>query len=247
MAKKKRKKKSARRAAKPRKGLSSSRFPGETPKYRAARDKLLRSEIALRREIEKLAALRRRLPPGGLLAEDYVFEEMGPDGSTVRVRFSELFAPGKDTLAVYNFMYGPKMERACPSCTSILDAMDGNTQHISQRVNLVVVAKSPIERILAHARNRGWRRLRLLSSAGNSYNRDYFGEDAEGDQWPVLNVFQRQGHVIRHFWASELAFVKAEPGQHPRHVDFIWPLWNAFDLTPEGRGKDWGPKLSYGA
>lgn len=248
MAKKKHKKKPVRRPKKRKaKSLSSSRFPGETSKYRDARDKLLRSEIALRREIEKVAAARRRLPPGGLLAEDYVFEEMATDGSTARVRFSELFAPGKDTLAVYNFMYGPKMEKACPSCTSILDALDGNVEHIGQRVNVVVVAKSPIERVLAHARNRGWRRLRLLSSANNSYNLDYFGEDQDGDQWPILNIFLRQGHVIRHFWASELAFVSSEKGQDPRHVDFIWPLWNVFDMTPDGRSADWRPKLSYGA
>jgi predicted dithiol-disulfide oxidoreductase (DUF899 family) len=159
-------------------------FPGESDAYRAARDRLLDAEIELRRSIERVAAMRRGLPPGGAVPEDYVFEDSGGE-----VRFSDLFEPGKDTLAIYSFMYGPKAERPCPACTSIVDALDGSAVHVTQRINLAVVAKSPLERILAFAEERGWRRLRLLSSAGNSYNRDYFGEGSEGAQMPMLNVF----------------------------------------------------------
>ena len=100
-------------------------------------------------------------------------------------------------------------------------------------------------RILAHAQARGWRGLRLLSSADNTYNRDYFGEDAEGAQRPMLNVFRREGEVIRHFWGSELLDASTEPGQDPRYVDYIDPQWNMFDFTPEGRGTDWYPELNY--
>jgi predicted dithiol-disulfide oxidoreductase (DUF899 family) len=217
-------------------------FPGESGEYRAARDRLLDAEIELRRSIERVAAMRRELPPGGAVPEDYLFEEAGGE-----VRLSELFAPGKDTLAVYNFMYGPEVERPCPSCTSILDSLDGSAVHVTQRINLAVVAKSPLERILAFANERGWRRLRLLSSAGNGYNRDYFGETADGAQMPMLNVFVKQDGTVRHFWGSELIMAPADPGQNERHVDLIWPLWNLLDVTPEGRGTDWQPSLSYGA
>lgn len=220
-------------------------YPGETPAYRRARERLLKAEIALRRHIETVAAARRKLPQGGLLLQDYLFDESDKAGGVRSVRFSELFASGKDTLVVYNFMYSPAMERACPSCTSILDSLDGNMKDITQRVNLAVVAKSPLPRILAHARDRGWYALRLLSSAGNSYNRDYFGENEAGKQRPMLNVFVKKGDKIRHFWGSEIAFAPTEKGQDPRHVDFMWPLWNVFDTTPDGRGKDWRPKLSY--
>uniref|UniRef100_UPI00273A5958 DUF899 family protein n=1 Tax=Stenotrophomonas sp. YIM B06876 TaxID=3060211 RepID=UPI00273A5958 len=96
-------------------------------------------------------------------------------------------------------------------------------------------------------RERGWRNLRLLSSAGNSYNADYHGEDSQGAQRPALNVFERRGGQIHHCYCTELMFVAAEPGQNPRHVDPIWPLWNLFDYTPAGRGTDWHPRLSYGA
>jgi predicted dithiol-disulfide oxidoreductase (DUF899 family) len=98
------------------------------------------------------------------------------------------------------------------------------------------VAKSPLPRIVTFAEERGWRRLRLLSSAGNTYNRDYLAETAQGSQMPMLNVFHRDGETIRHFWGAELLYAPAEPGQEYRHVGTIEPLWNIFDLTPEGRG-----------
>jgi len=222
-------------------------FPGESPEYRTARDRLLQQEVELRRVTEAVAIARRALPPGGVVPQDYVFQQAGPDGTPTDVRLSELFEPGKDTLAIYNFMFPRALddERPCPSCTSFLDAFDGAALHITQRVNLVVVAKAEPSRILAHAQVRGWRRLRLVSSAGNTYNRDYFGEDAQGAQMPMLNVFRREGGAIRHFWGSELLYVPPDPGQDPRHSDSIDPQWNLFDFTPEGRGTDWYPELSY--
>ena len=213
-------------------------FPNESAKYRSARKKLLDAELALRRQVEKVAAQRRKLPPGGEVPEDYVFDsEAGP------VKMSQLFRRGK-TLLAYSFMYGPKMKAACPMCTSFLDALDGNAQHLAQRTNLVVIAKSPLERNTEHAHSRGWRNLRLLSSAGNSYNRDYHGESEDGGQIPIMNVFVKNAKV-RHRYATEMVFGKADKGQNQRHIDMMWPLWNLLDLTPEGRGADWYPKLAY--
>jgi len=222
-------------------------FPGESREYRAARDRLLEQEAELRRVSEAVAAARRELPPGGIVPQDYVFQQAGPGGTPTEVRLSELFVPGKDTLVIYNFMFPRALDDdgPCPHCTSMLDALDGAAQHITQRVNFAVVAKAPLPRILAHAHQRGWRGLQLLSSAGTTYNRDYFGEDAEGAQRPMLNVFQRDGEAICHFWGSELLDAPTEPGQDPRHVDSIDPQWNLFDLTPKGRGSDWYPELSY--
>lgn len=216
------------------------KFPNESRGYRAARDKLLSAEKALRKKVEAVAALRRKLPLGGAVLEDYLFDE-----EKRKTRLSELFNGG-DTLVAYSFMYGPKMAKPCPMCTSMLDGLDGNAQHIAQRTNLVVIAKSPIARIVEFAKARGWSKLRLLSSSGNDYNRDYHGEGPDGSQWPMMNVFVRRKGAIRHFWGSELLGAKAEPGQNNRHVDMLWPLWNALDLTPEGRGTDWYPKLDYG-
>ena len=224
------------------------RFPGESNRYRAARDKLLDAEIKMRRSIESVAVQRRSLPAGGDVPQDYVFEEVvGTDetGMKRKVRISELFAPGKDTLILYSFMFGPEMPSACPSCTSIIDGLDGEAPHVTQRANFAIVAKSPIERIRAWAKERGWRNLRFLSSAGSTYNHDYQGENAKGEQMPALNVFVRRNGKISHFYNTELMFAPSDPGQDMRHVDMIWPLWNLFDVTPEGRGEKWGPKLKY--
>jgi predicted dithiol-disulfide oxidoreductase (DUF899 family) len=227
--------------------LHEIRFPHESADYRVARDELLVAELALRRQIEAVAAKRRALPPGGAIAEDYEFEEVPYEEgrSARRVRFSELFG-NKETLIAYSLMYGPDMAEPCPSCTSILDGLNGQAPHVAERASLVVIAKSPAPRIRAHARARGWDKLRLFSSAGTTYNRDYHGENAKGSQRPALNVFTRRDDTIRHVTCSELMFVAPEPGQDPRHVDLIWPLWNLLDATPEGRGSDWRPKLGYG-
>lgn len=224
----------------------SVRFPGESAEYRSARDDLLEREIELRRATEAVAAKRRELPLGGEVTQDYLFEEPDGDGSSVReVRMSDLFSDGKDTLILYSFMYGPEMKEACPSCTSILDSLDGAAPHVTQRVNLAVAAKSPVPRIMQHARRRGWHNLRLLSSGRSSYNADYQGENEAGEQMPMLNVFARRDGKIHHFWSSEMMLLKGDPGQDMRHVDMIWPIWSLFDVSPEGRGEKWGPRLSY--
>src|SRR3954451_14630323 len=169
-------------------------FPGESAEYRAAREELLRAEAELRERIEAVAAQRRALPIGGEPPEDYAFEEAAADGTPRQVCLSELVAPGHDTPGGYHFMFGPRMEEPCPLCTSILDGLDAEAPHIEQRVSLAVVARSPLPRVLDFARQRGWRHLRLLSSATNRYNQDYRGESEQGDQWPMLNVFaKRQG------------------------------------------------------
>jgi predicted dithiol-disulfide oxidoreductase (DUF899 family) len=217
--------------------LHDVRFPGESADYRAARDRLLEAEIALRRQIEAVAAQRRALPPGGPIPQDYVF-----DGEAGPVKLSELFGD-KDVLLLYGFMLGPNMTQACPSCTSIIDALDGEMKHIRQRAAIAVVARAPLQRLVDHARDRGWRDTQLLSSANNSFHVDYHAEDAQGRQRPILNVFRRKNGEIRHFWATELAFAPVDPGQGPRHVDLIWPLWGALDMTPNGRG-DFDARLS---
>jgi predicted dithiol-disulfide oxidoreductase (DUF899 family) len=239
------------------------RFPGESAEYRQARDRLLEQEMQLRRTLEDVAAARRRLPPGGILPEDYVFQGAGTDGVPTNVKLSELFEPGKDSLVIYSFMFprdpgderpGPEAgqtallplsEGPCPSCVALLDQLDGAALHTKPLINFAVVAKAPIPRVLAFARERGWRHLRLLSSGSNSYNRDYFAETPDGEQRPMLNVFHRDGDTIRHFWGSELFYVPNEPNQDPRHVGTIEPSWNLLDFTREGRPVVWDEQLAY--
>jgi len=238
-------------------------FPGESAEHRAARDRLLEQEIELRRAMEAVAAARRALPPGGAIPEDYVFQAMGADGNRSTVRLSELFAPGRNTLVIYSFMFPrdpgdtrpgpadgqtallPLGEGPCPSCVALLDQLDGAAEHAAQLVNFAVVAKAPLSRVLTFAQERGWRRLRLLSSAANTYNRDYFGETADRRQRPMLNVFHRDGETIRHFWGSELLYAPTDLDQDPRHVGTLEPFWNLLDLTPDGRPSVWDEQLRY--
>jgi predicted dithiol-disulfide oxidoreductase (DUF899 family) len=239
-------------------------FPNESSEYRQARDALLQQEIALRRQMEAVAAARRALPPGGKIPEDYVFDGLGADGKPARIRLSELFRDGTDALVIYNYMFPrykndsregaafgetarlPKAEQPCPSCTALIDQLDAATSHFEAAGgNFVVVAKASLDRLLGVARDRGWRHVRLLSSANNNFRRDYHGEDLEGQQQPVMTVFKRDADgSIRLFWASELMFAPADPGQDPRAAGTVEPFWNMLDLTPGGR-PDFSEQLQY--
>jgi predicted dithiol-disulfide oxidoreductase (DUF899 family) len=217
---------------------SSVRIPNESSEYRAARTALLAEEIELRRHIEHVAAQRRALPPGGQVIGDYRFQtEDGPSD------LAGLFA-GKQTLAIYSYMFGPQRERPCPMCTNLLGAWDANAADIGQKISLVVVARSPIERLTAWKRERGWKALRLASDLNGAYSRDYFGVLPDGSDIGAFNVFSRRDGTVRHFWSGELVDETADPGQDPRG-SVEAPLWQLLDCTPEGRDGDWYPSLSY--
>ncbi len=212
-------------------------FPNESKEYRQARNALLAEEIELRRQIERVAEQRRALPPGGEVPRQYRFEgENGP------ADFASLFGD-KQTLAIYSYMFGPKRERPCPMCTSLLSAWDGEADDVAQRISLVVIARSPIERLVAFKKERGWQHIRLYSDVSGDYTRDYVSVD-DADI-PAFNVFTRRDGSIRHFWSGEMGAETADPGQDPRGAPDLMPLWTILDSTPEGRGSDWYPKLSY--
>ncbi|SFK55578.1 DUF899 family protein [Caulobacter sp. UNC279MFTsu5.1] len=215
------------------------RFPNESAEYRAARTALLAEELELRRHIERVAAQRRELPPGGEVRGDYRFQ--GEDGPT---DFAGLFGD-KDTLAVYSFMFGPQRERPCPMCTALLGPLDGNAADLGQKISLAVVARSPLERLLDFKRERGWRNLRLFQDLNDNFSRDYFGLLPDGSEVPAFNVFTRRDGTIRHFWSGEMTGDSADPGQDPRGAPDLSPLWTVLDMTPDGRGADWYPKLDY--
>ncbi len=205
----------------------------------------------LRDRTEAVAELRRALPLGGEVRTDYTFQEWDPAANAARpVGLSELFEDGKDTLYLYSFMFiddgeGNPLGSPCPSCTSIIDAVSGQARHLTQQINLAVSAKVPIEQFRAVARDRGWPEIRLLSAAGTDYNRDYLAESPEGAQLPMANVFVRRGGSVHHTWGSELRLTDRRPGQDPRHVDYMWPLWSILDCAPAGRDANWRPQLTY--
>jgi predicted dithiol-disulfide oxidoreductase (DUF899 family) len=223
--------------------MSLLHFPGESTDYRTARNRLLGREIELRRLAEEVARERRALPLGGKLPSDYEVVEADVRGGTRKLRFSELFGD-KPTLAAYSYMFGPEKKEPCRMCTPLLDGLDGAGDHIRQRLAFVIVSESPAERLAAWMKERGWRNARLVSVAGTGYNRDYHGKDGEGNDTTMLNVFKKVNGAVHHFWSTELAHGPSDPGQDHRGLDLLSPIYQMFDMTPEGRG-DWYTNLRY--
>ena len=219
---------------------SEVRMPGESADYRAARRALLAEEIELRRHMERVAAQLRALPPGGPVAGDYRFQtEDGPSD------FAGLFGD-QETLVIYNYMFGPQRERACPMCTNVLGAWEGNAADLAQKLSLVVVARSPIERLVAWKQERGWKHLRLASDLNEAYSRDYHLLQPDGSEGGGANVFSRRDGAIRHVWSDEMTESTADPGQDQRGAPVTAsPLWLVLDATPDGRERSWYPSLNY--
>lgn len=206
--------------------MSEPRYPNESPEYRQARDKLLEEERALVEKVRAVAELRRRLPIGGALKEDYEFTWANDGKIGDKVRLSELFGD-KPTLILYNFMYGPGWDNPCPSCTSLMDGFDRSAYQVSADAAFCGIAKAPAEKINAWAETRGWSQINLVSGFGTTYQADYRCQgDNDEMQWPILHVFRKIDDQIFHFWGSEL---------QGNHVDTVWPYWNLMDFTPEGR------------
>lgn len=217
---------------------NQAHFPDESAEYRAARNALLVEEIELRRHIERVAAQRRALPPGGQVPKDFEFvSDAGP------ARLSSLFG-NKETLMVYSMMYGPQRKAPCPMCTSFLGSWNGAAINLRERVAIAVTARSPIERLVDYKRQRGFDNLPVFSDPTGEYTRIYVNAD-DGD-FPGFSVFTRRNGVVRHFYSGEMSGAMADPGQDPRGAPDLDPLWLLLDLSPEGRGDDWYPKLEYG-
>jgi predicted dithiol-disulfide oxidoreductase (DUF899 family) len=217
---------------------ASKPYPNDSDEYRRARTALLAEEVELRRHIERVAAQRRALPLGGE-ARGYEFED--ENGKTVKL--ADLFGR-HDTLVTYFWMFGPQRERPCPMCTSFLGSIDVPSKDISQRVAIAAIGRSPVERQLAFARERGWRHLKFYASVGDDFARDYRGLAPDGSEWPALDVWVKRDGKVFHFWGSELGGT-GDPDQDPRGAPDPTPLWNILDWTPGGRGTDWYPKLAY--
>ncbi len=214
---------------------NKAHFPNETPLYRQARNELLEQEIELRRQIERVSALRRQLPPGGEVTRDYRFEsEDGP------VKLADLFGQ-RDTLIVYSYMFGPRREKMCPMCASFLNSIDLKLPAMQERVAFAAMARSPIERQLDNKRARGWKNMPIYADTDGAFTRDYVHPD-DADI-PAYNVFTRRDGKLRHFYAGEMSGDMADPDQDPRGAPDLDILWTLLDTTPEGRGADWYPGL----
>jgi predicted dithiol-disulfide oxidoreductase (DUF899 family) len=219
----------------------------ESPEYLAKREELRLAEIELTRQRERVAELRRHLPQGAPL-QDYQFEE-GPrdlnagDAPARTVRLSELFSKPDHSLVIYHLMYGKRQSKACPMCTAWCDGANGVAHHLAQRLDFAIVAAADLPTLRAHARSRGWDKLRLLSAGNNTFKYDLGSENAEGQQDSAISVFTRDGNgTVRHFYT---AHPWMSPAIKERGIDLLASIWHFLDLTPEGRG-NWYTSLDYG-
>ncbi|MEV4410942.1 DUF899 family protein [Catellatospora sp. NPDC049609] len=226
--------------------MRQTNLGGESAEYTAARKELRQAEIELMRHRERVAALRRALPPGPVV-DDYVFEE-GPadlaagDAPVTTVRLADLFTGSGRDLIVYQFMYGKKQTEPCPMCTMWLDGFNGVARHVAQNADLVVVAAADPPALRAHARSRGWTNLRLLSAGTGPFKYDLGSEDADGDQDSTVSVFTRDDDgTVRHFYS---AHPRLADDLDERGIDLLSPVWHLLDLTRNGRG-DWSAGLGY--
>ena len=222
-------------------------FTDEPSEYLRKREELRLAEIELMRQRERVAELRRNLPAGELV-QDYQFEEgprdlNGGDAPARTVRLSELFTKPTRSLVIYHFMFGKKQTKACPMCTAWLDSANGVAHHLAQNLDFAVVAAADLPTLRAHARARGWDKLRLLSAGNSTFKYDLGSEDREGHQDSTVSVFTRDGNgTVRHFYT---AHPRMGPDILERGIDLLTPIWHFMDLTPQGRGS-WYTSLAYG-
>ena len=105
--------------------------------------------------------------------------------------------------------------------------------------------RSPLDRLAEVKRERRWKNLRLASALTDAFTRDYACSPDGGLDSGGPAVFTRKDGTIRHFWSQEMT--AGDPGQGPRGAPDLAPLWTVLDMTPEGRGADFFPKLEYPA
>ena len=222
-------------------------LPNESAAYLAKREALRLAEIDLRYQRERVAELRRQLPPGAIVADYELIE--GPasldegDTPVKTVRLSELFTAPDRALVIYQFMYGKRATKPCPMCTSWIDTFNGVAHHLAQNIDLAIVAAADLPTLRALARKRGWNKLRLLSAGDSHFKYDLGSEDAAGQQDATISVFtlDRDG-TPRHFYSVH---PRLAHNVETRGIDEYNPIWNILDLTPHGRG-NWDASLDYG-
>lgn len=212
-------------------------YPNEDPNYREARTALLEAEHDLVRHAEQVAAQRRALPPGGAVSTDYQFERWTHGTDPVTVGFPELFTEHA-TVMMYSFMFDGDLANVCPMCTSLIDGFEGMAADAAARINFFVVAPAAMAPLKAYAEQRGWRNLQFLADPSGQYSRDYGGIMPDGNLRTKMTVFSNSSGEPRHYYSTEKK--ATDQGQDDRHLDMVWALWGALDLTPEGRG-DWRP------
>jgi len=201
-------------------------YPNETQEYREARQALIEDETELLAKVKEVAAKRRALPLGGRIPSDYSFVWADDTRLNQPASISALFGE-QDTLLLYCLMYGPNWEKACPSCTSLVDGFDRMARHVEHDAAFAVIGKASAEKLNALAKRQKWTEINLVSGLDSTFHTDYKCQgDTADKQLAVMHVFKKVDGIIHHFWATEGI---------ENDLDMVWPYWNLMDMTPAGR------------
>jgi predicted dithiol-disulfide oxidoreductase (DUF899 family) len=114
-----------------------------------------------------------------------------------------LFTAAGRPLVIYHLMYGKRQIKPCPMCTAWIDGINGVAHHIAQNVDFAIAAATDPAALRAHARARGWNRLRRLSAGDSTFKYDLGSEDREGRQDSTISVFTRDSDgAVHHFYTA---------------------------------------------
>src|SRR5580698_1563637 len=145
--------------------LGSPKVVSQT-EWLAARKELLVKEKEFTRLRDELSRQRRNLP-WEKVEKQYIFD--GPNG---KVSLADLF-DGRNQLIIYHFMLGPDWKEGCPSCSYLMDHLDGAIGHLKARdVTFALVSRAPLATIESFKKRMGWH-FPWVSSHGNDFNGDF--------------------------------------------------------------------------
>ena len=184
--------------------------------WEAALAELRVREKAATRELDAIAAARRRLPMVEM--PDYVLE--GADGP---VRLADVFE-GKHQLIVYNHMWFPGEEWQCPGCTGFTSQFTRLEFLDNWDARFVIVTHGPIDEALAYKERVG-NKMTWYSTANSSFGADVGAPPGGGFQ---VNVFLRDGDKVYRTYNTQ--------GRGTEQLSHTFAL---IDLLPYGRQEEW--------
>jgi predicted dithiol-disulfide oxidoreductase (DUF899 family) len=173
-------------------------------------------EKAATRELDAIAAQRRRLPMVEL--PDYVLQ--GPGGPA---RLTDVFA-GKSQLIVYSHMWEPGQEWQCPGCTGFTSQFWKLEFLAEYDARFVIVTQGPIAEAMAYKQRVG-NAMDWYSTSDSPFGADLGAPPGGGF---AVNVLLRDGDTVYRTWHTD--------GRGTEQLSHTFPL---IDLLPYGRQEEW--------
>lgn len=211
----------------------------------ASRDEWLKARMAhlaaekeLTRKRDELSRERRELP-WERVEKNYVFD--GPNGPET---LAELFA-GRSQLIIYHFMFGPKWEEGCKSCSFLSDHIDATRIHLAHRdVTFAVVSQAPLPSIKAFQKRMGWG-FHWVSAFDADFQHDYgvhFTKEELASEveynYRKMRLGLAEAPGLSVFYKDEAGEIFHTYSSYSRGLDMLVGTYQYLDLVPKGRDED---------